>query len=108
MALERIFANLLYNAIKFTPKQGCITLSSASRAGEVTVSVADTGPGIPAAEVPSLFEKYRRAGGVRQKEGAGLGLFIVKTFVERHGGRVEVDSTPPNGTCFRVVLPVKG
>jgi len=107
LALDRVFTNLVYNALKFTPKQGRITISSTSRDQEVMVSITDTGPGIPSEELPFLFEKYRQAAGTRRKEGTGLGLFIVKTFVERHGGRVEVESTPGSGTCFRVVLPRK-
>jgi PAS domain S-box-containing protein len=107
LALERVFANLVYNALKFTPKQGKITISSASRHEEIIVTVADTGPGIPAEEVPVLFGKYQRAAGARRKDGTGLGLFIVKTLVEAHNGRIEVDSEAGSGTCFRIFLPLK-
>jgi signal transduction histidine kinase len=72
------------------------------------ITVADTGPGIASEEIPLLFEKYRRAVGSRRKEGMGLGLFIVKTLIEKHGGRIEVDSEVGNGTQFHVILPVKG
>jgi len=77
------------------------------RKGEVVVVVADTGPGIAAEEVPLLFEKYRRGVGSRRQAGLGLGLFIAKTLVERHGGRIEVESVVGSGTQFRVILPVK-
>lgn len=107
LALERIFANLAYNALKFTPKQGRVTLSSASRHGEAVVTVADTGPGIPTEEIPLLFGKYQRATAARRKDGTGLGLFIVKTLVEAHNGRVEVESKLGSGTRFRVFLPLK-
>lgn len=107
LALERIFANLIYNAVKFTPKQGRITISSTAQQGAVVVSVADTGAGIPAAEIPLLFGKYRQGRGPRQKEGTGLGLFIVKNLVEAHQGRIEVESEPGSGACFRVFLPLK-
>jgi signal transduction histidine kinase len=77
------------------------------REGEVVIAVADTGPGIAAEEIPSLFEKYRRGVGARRQAGLGLGLFIAKTLVERHGGRIEVESLVGSGTQFRVILPVK-
>jgi PAS domain S-box-containing protein len=104
LALARVVANLLHNALKFTPAAGQITVSSAYRDGEVVVAVADTGPGIAPTELPRLFEKYRRAASTRGQEGAGLGLYIVKLLVEAHGGRIEVHSTPGQGTCFSVFL----
>lgn len=107
LALERIFTNLIHNSLKFTPKRGQITLSSVVKHGEIVVMVADTGPGIAPAEIPMLFQKYRRAPGVRRPEGTGLGLFIVKTLVEAHQGRIEVESTLGAGACFRVFLPLK-
>ena len=107
LALERIFMNLIHNALKFTPKRGQIVVSSLVEQGEIVVMVADTGPGIPLAEIPLLFQKYRRAPGGRRPEGTGLGLFIVKTLVEAHQGRIEVESTPGSGARFRVFLPLK-
>ena len=106
LAFERIFANLIYNAVKFTPKQGRITISSATQQGEIIVSVTDTGPGIPTAEIPFLFGKYRQGPGPRRKEGTGLGLFIVKHLLDAHQGRIEVESEPGAGACFRVFLPL--
>jgi PAS domain S-box-containing protein len=107
LALDRVFANLVYNALKFTPKDGKVTVSSQLYKNEVWVSVADTGPGIVPEDIPLLFEKYRRAAGARRKEGMGLGLYIVKTLIECQGGRVEVESTSGNGTTFHVILPTK-
>ncbi|MBI3301169.1 MAG: PAS domain S-box protein [Deltaproteobacteria bacterium] len=110
LALERIFANLVHNALKFTPETGRIEVS-ARRCTEnegVVVAVRDTGPGIAPEETPSLFEKYRRTATARHHEGTGLGLFIVKTLVEAHGGRVEVESSLGHGACFRVFLPAAG
>lgn len=104
LALERVFANLLHNALKFTPAAGRVTISTAYRDSEVIVAVADTGPGIPPEELPLLFQKYRRARVSLTQEGTGLGLFIVKSLVEAHGGYVTVQSVPGQGTCFRVVL----
>ena len=106
LALERVFANLVHNALKFTPKLGRVTIRSGQQNSEVVVAVADTGPGIASEEVPFVFEKYRRAAVGQSREGVGLGLFIVKALVEAHAGRVEVESTPGQGSCFSVYLPV--
>ena len=106
LALERVFVNLLHNALKFTPKLGRVTISSGRHNGEVVVAVADTGPGIAPEEVPFIFDKYRQTTAGRSRKGVGLWLFIVKTLVEAHGGRVEVESTPGQGSCFSVFLPV--
>lgn len=106
LALDRIFSNLVYNALKFTPSEGTITVSGETSNGEIRVTISDTGPGIAPEEVPTLFEKYQRTTGLRRKGGMGLGLFIVKTLVERLQGRVEVDSTMGQGTRFHVILPI--
>jgi NtrC-family two-component system sensor histidine kinase KinB len=109
LALERIFANLLHNALKFTPELGRITVSSARQRDEmVVVAVADTGPGLAEEEVATIFEKYRQAGSTTLQAGTGLGLSIVKALVEAHGGWVEVSSTPGQGTSFMVFLPGSG
>ena len=108
LALDRIFSNLVYNALKFTPGGGKVTISSETYEDGVAVTISDTGPGIPPEELPTLFDKYQRATGPRRKGGMGLGLFIVRTLVERLQGRVEVESTVGEGTRFQVVLPVAG
>jgi PAS domain S-box-containing protein len=105
LALERVFANLLQNALKFTPEAGQVTVRSAQDDGEVIAAIADSGPGIAPEELPLLFEKYRRTEEGKKREGTGLGLFIVKSLVEAHGGRVEVESIVGVGSCFRVFLP---
>jgi len=69
------------------------------------VEIQDSGPGVAPEDIPSLFERYRRTATTRHQEGTGLGLFIVKTFVEAHNGRVEVDGNWGQGACFRVILP---
>lgn len=106
LALERVFANLISNALKFTPAGGIITISSASHQGEAVTTVADNGPGIAPEELPFIFDKYRRTASAGQRKGTGLGLFIVKTLVEAHSGRVEVQSALGQGTCFSVFLPI--
>ena len=106
MALERIVTNLLHNALKFTPANGNVTIRAfVQQQNEIVITVTDTGPGMTAEEIAVVFEKYRTAKRDRKREGSGLGLFIVKTLVEAHGGRVEVQSTLGAGTCMSVVLP---
>lgn len=106
LALTRVVSNLVSNALKFTPQNGKITVSSKWRNGEIVASVADTGPGIPQEEVPLLFEKYHRGTTSREVEGSGLGLFIAKALVEAHGGHIEVNAAPNYGANFSMVLPL--
>jgi len=103
--LQRVVTNLLGNAIKYTATGGCVTVSTAREDGRVAVAFRDTGRGIPADEIPHLFEKYRRVRETKRTEGTGLGLFIAKTIVEAHGGDVRVESTPGAGSTFTVLLP---
>lgn len=108
--LERVLLNLLSNAVKFTPSGGRITVG-ADRAGDtVTLSVTDTGMGIPIAEQSRMFQRFFRSSTSRDEviPGTGLGLSIVKTIVNAHGGTIDFESTPGRGTTFRVELPVGG
>ncbi|MFI5366213.1 MAG: ATP-binding protein [Candidatus Binatia bacterium] len=105
LALERVFTNLLSNAMKFTPQGGCVMVSARQEGEAVVVTVADTGTGIAAAELPVLFDRYRQATVAHPVAGTGLGLFIVKSLVEAHGGTVSVQSTLGKGTSFVVRLP---
>ena len=107
LALERVFSNLLHNALKFTPEHGSVTIATAQRQGGITITITDTGCGIADEEIPLLFQRFRRAEATRHREGTGLGLFIVKALVEAHiGGRIEVASTVGKGSCFTVFLPL--
>jgi signal transduction histidine kinase len=108
LALERVFANLVHNALKFTPPMGRITISSARQGPAIIVTVADTGPGMSPEEIPALFQKYRRSARSGGYEGVGLGLFIAKTLIEAHGGQIKVESTLGRGTRFLVSLPTIG
>lgn len=105
-ALERVIVNLVNNALKFTPRGGRVNLTSALRDGAIALSVTDTGPGLAPDEVSRVLDKYWRGDSGSDKFGSGLGLFVVKSLVEAHGGKVEVESTPGHGTCFRVILPL--
>lgn len=105
--LERVMLNLLSNAVKATGPGGTIIASVTRSHDAVVVSVADTGVGIPAAEIDTLFTPFTRTSTARQHaiQGTGLGLSIVRTIVEEHGGTVDVRSTEGEGTTFVVRLP---
>jgi signal transduction histidine kinase len=105
--IERVLANLIGNAIKYTPKGGRITVSTAVEHDRVALVFRDTGRGIPADELPHLFEKYRRVREAKRTEGTGLGLFIAKTIVSAHGGDIRVESTPGKGSTFTILLPAR-
>ncbi len=103
-----ILANLLTNALKYTPAGGRVEIRAAARGQAVLFSVADTGVGIPASEMPRVFEKFYR--GTREGEpgGAGLGLAIAKEVVEAHGGEMGVTSAEGKGTTFSFTLQAAG
>jgi signal transduction histidine kinase len=101
----QVFANLIGNAIKFTPKGGRISLIAAPENGEVRFMVCDTGPGIPPEHLDHVFDRYWQARSTA-KLGAGLGLSIAKGIVEAHGGRIWVESPPGTGAQFNFTLPM--
>ncbi|KAF0249816.1 MAG: His Kinase A [bacterium] len=111
--LERVFSNLISNAIKFTTSGGKITIEVSSVAGTgvevgltfLRVSITDTGEGIVAEAIPYLFEPYRQAESRKKAAGVGLGLAIVKRIVASHGGNISVRSQLGVGSCFTVMLP---
>jgi PAS domain S-box-containing protein len=103
--LQQIFANLLGNAIKFTPEGGAIIVSAKLVGDAVQFSIADTGPGIPQQDLPHLFDRFWQARR-EARVGTGLGLFIVKGIVEAHGGRMWVESEVGTGSRFSFTLPV--
>ena len=105
--LQRVFANLLDNAIKYTAPGGNITISTKKSDKGVIVSVHDTGIGIPSDEIPHVFDRFYRADKSRSIPGAGLGLSLVQAIVQRHGGEVKVSSSPSLGSTFTVILPQK-
>lgn len=97
--LERVFTNLLGNAIKFAPDGGTITVSIADGDGELTACVEDNGDGIPEEHLKRVFEKFEQVPGQR-RGGTGLGLTITRYFVEAHFGRIWVESVPGQGARF--------
>jgi len=110
--LQAIVANLLDNAVKYTPAPGRLELSVAATSASCRIVVSDTGPGIPAEDLSHIFERFyrvdkarsRRANGVGS--GAGLGLSIVQTLVEQNGGRITVESAPGQGARFSTEFPL--
>ncbi|MBN1963333.1 MAG: PAS domain S-box protein, partial [Anaerolineae bacterium] len=106
--MERVVANLLTNAINYTPEGGTITIGTHCTADEVTLVVSDTGIGIAPDEVMYIFERFYRTHRARSSTiaGTGLGLSIVKEIVESHGGHIDVQSTPDTGSVFTVRLPL--
>jgi signal transduction histidine kinase len=105
---KQIMLNLLSNAVKFTPSGGTIDVyASAVAGGGVQVAVKDTGVGIAAKDHQSVFEEFRQVGtdSARQAEGTGLGLALVKKFVELHRGRIWLESEPQKGSTFTFYLP---
>ena len=109
-SLEQILVNLLDNAIKYTPAGGGVTLSASRREGRIRVAIMDTGIGIPAADIPRLFERFFRVdrGRSREEGGTGLGLAIVKHLVQLQGGEVGVESEPGRGSTFWFTLRIAG
>lgn len=103
--LERAFGNLIENALAHTPRGGRVVVALAQRDGGVEVRCEDSGEGIPAGELPHVFDRFFRGRGARAGGGAGLGLAIARRIVELHGSRLEVDSVVGRGTTFRFRLP---
>lgn len=105
--LEPILANLLSNAIKYSPAGGSITVEVARDDKHVTFRVTDEGIGISETDQQHLFDAFHRGENVGEIQGAGLGLSIVKQFVDLHGGTISVESKVNKGTTFTVILPIR-
>ena len=107
LRLGQVVANLVGNAIKYTPDGGLITVRANNSNGQIVVSVQDTGVGIPLADQPYIFDKFYRVQNEETESisGTGLGLAIVKSVIERHNGRVWVKSEPGVGSTFTFILP---
>jgi len=106
--LAQVFNNLLSNALRYTPAGGRITLGARVAEGELLVWVSDSGPGIPAEDLPFIFERFYRADSSRSRDtgGSGLGLAIAKQWIALHNGRLWVESEPGQGATFFVALPM--
>ena len=103
--LRQALANLVDNAIKYTPANGRVDVSAAADGAVVMIRVADTGRGIPAQDLPRIFDRLYRGDESRTTRGLGLGLSLVRASVEAQGGSVTVKSNPGNGSVFEIRLP---
>jgi signal transduction histidine kinase len=108
LQLQQALRNLVSNAIKYTPEKGSIVISVQANKNTVTVNVKDNGYGIPADDLPFIFDRFYRVQNddVKDIEGSGLGLAIVKSIVEKHNGQVSVESEYWKGSCFTLTLPL--
>ena len=106
--IDQMLANLVENAIEYTPAGGTVTVVTWHAGREIGVTVEDTGPGIPPEALGHVFDRFYRVDGARQRTsgGSGLGLAICREIARAHGGRVWVQSTPGSGSAFSVALPV--
>ncbi len=104
-AVEGAVANILGNAVKYSSERKAIRLAVEQRGAEVVVEVADRGIGLPAGEEERIFEQFHRGANAVSTAGTGLGLSLVKSVVEAHGGRVEAANRPGGGSVFRLYFP---
>jgi heavy metal sensor kinase len=104
--VRQAFANLLDNAIKYTPEGGAVAVSAAARGGDAVVQIRDTGMGIPENEREKIWERLYRGDKSRSQRGLGLGLSVVKAVIEAHGGKASVQSKIGEGSEFTIILPV--
>lgn len=102
--LRQAVANLIDNAIKYTPEGGAVTLRLSPQADEAVLEVRDTGPGVPEAEQPRIWERLYRGDQSRSQSGLGLGLSLVRAIVVAHGGQATVRNAPERGAIFEVRL----
>ncbi|MGH7830365.1 MAG: sensor histidine kinase, partial [Candidatus Binatia bacterium] len=103
--LQRMVANLIDNALNYTPPSGVVTVSVNGDEKRVAVCVEDTGIGIPQGDIPRIFRRFYRCDRSRSRPGVGLGLSLVQAIVQSHRGQITVKSTPNVGTTFTVTLP---
>lgn len=103
--ISQAFANLLDNAIKYTPERGQVTIQAHQEKGEFCLLFTDTGPGVEQEDLTKIWDRLFRGENARSKKGLGLGLSFVKAICEAHGGHVSVSSSPGKGSIFKVSLP---
>jgi signal transduction histidine kinase len=103
--LRQALANLIDNAIKYTPPGGSVHITTARRENEAVFTITDTGPGVPEQEQPRIWERLYRGDQSRSQSGLGLGLSLVRAIIEAHGGRVSMRNAPGGGALFEAALP---
>jgi signal transduction histidine kinase len=106
--LNRLFLNLILNALQYTPAGGMVTISTQKRSDGVVIQIEDTGIGIAIEHLPYIFDRFWRADPARQHHdgGSGLGLAIAQAIAYHHGGKITVTSQPGLGSQFQVYFPV--
>lgn len=107
VSIEELLANLLLNAVKYTPEKGKVKINVKDKKDNVLIEITDTGIGIPKGELEKVFDEFYRATNVKDsiKDGTGVGLTIVKQIVNRHNGKIWVESEEGKGTKFSILLP---
>jgi two-component system OmpR family sensor kinase len=108
--LKQVLLNIASNAVQYTPANGSVTLSLVKLEEQARITIADTGPGIPAADLPHIFERFFRGEKSRTRSagsGFGLGLSIAYWIVRSHGGTIDVTSMEGKGTTFIILLPMR-
>jgi two-component system, OmpR family, sensor histidine kinase BaeS len=106
--LHQVVTNLLTNALKYTPPGGSVTIDSAAADGQAILTVTDTGPGIPAADLPRIFDRFWRGQQALRTSGSGIGLAIAAELTRAHGGTLTAASEPGHGTRMTLALPLAG
>ena len=104
--IERVLVNLLENVSKYTPPGSTVTLSARVTGDQLSVSVADNGPGLPAGREEAVFQKFTRGERESSTPGVGLGLAICRAIVESHQGRISAAQRPAGGAIFTFTLPL--
>jgi signal transduction histidine kinase len=104
--LRQVLANLIGNAVKYSPEGELVEVRATAVNGRVVIDVTDHGNGIAPADQRLVFEKFGRVSGTSAKPGTGLGLYIARAIAEAHGGQLEVTSAPGLGATFTLTLPV--
>jgi len=107
MSIEEAIFNIVHNAIKYTPENGFVKISVKKLFGKINISIKDTGYGISNEDIPKIFDEFYRAGNVSSQEGTGLGLALSRTIIERHKGKITVQSEIDKGTEFIISLYLK-
>ncbi len=105
--IGQVLANIVDNAIKYTPEGGTVSVQAAKSDGEIVITVSDTGIGIPPEELPKIWERLYRGHGSRGQKGLGLGLTLVRAIVNLHQGRIELHSRHGQGSTFTIYLPYR-
>jgi len=105
--MRQVMANLMDNAVKYTPSGGRIDLDAFQRDHQAVITIKDTGAGISSEDTPKIWNRLYRGDQSRSQRGLGLGLSLVKAVVQAHNGRIEVSSKPGAGSLFTLYLPVE-